>query len=75
MRARSGLRLSPGAKVSLRSCCTLCGTVLDDAIFSNDATFSKGAGGVSQARYASRGGVRRSGQARVLNLRVSPLAG
>jgi len=33
-----------------RSCCTLCGKVLDDAIFSNEATFVKGYGGASQAR-------------------------
>ena len=32
------------------TCCTLCGKVLDDAIFSNDVTFAKGAGGATQAR-------------------------
>jgi hypothetical protein len=31
-------------------CCTLCGKVLDDTLFSTDATFSKGPGGASQAR-------------------------
>ena len=30
------------------SCCTRCGAVLDDAIFSSDATFIKGPGGQSQ---------------------------
>eukprot|EP00899_Mesostigma_viride_P022878 jgi/Mesvir1/3775/Mv08222-RA.1 len=30
------------------SCCTSCGRVLDDNIFSTDPTFSKGAGGASQ---------------------------
>jgi hypothetical protein len=45
------------------SCCTLCGKVLDDTVFSTDATFSKGPGGASQARSgaaqrAARGGPR-----------------
>ena len=37
-----------------RRCCTLCGKVLDDTLFSTDATFSKGPGGASQARPLRR---------------------
>ncbi len=38
-RARAGPRA--------RSCCTRCGRVLDEAAFSSEVTFSKGAGGES----------------------------
>jgi len=37
-------------RVCLYSCCTRCGAVLDDAIFSTDATFIKGPGGQAQVR-------------------------
>eukprot|EP00897_Mesotaenium_endlicherianum_P003478 jgi/Mesen1/3158/ME000184S02223 len=40
------------------TCCTGCGRVLDDTVYSTDVTFSKGAGGVSQAdgNFVSDGG-------------------
>jgi hypothetical protein len=41
---------SPAHAPTTGSCCTQCGKVLDDTVFSTDATFSKGPGGASQAR-------------------------
>jgi len=36
------------------TCCTQCGKILDDNVFSTDPTFSKTAGGASQVRSACR---------------------
>jgi hypothetical protein len=44
----------PALTPARASCCTLCGKVLDDTLFSTDATFSKGPGGASQARPCLR---------------------
>ena len=35
--------------VTSHRCCTSCGRVLDEVAFSNEVTFTKGAGGVSTA--------------------------
>jgi hypothetical protein len=47
------------------SCCTQCGKVLDDTVFSTDATFSKGPGGASQARRGAAQRDTRGGRALV----------